>query len=294
MFNNLIASESSKKSSVVNSRTLVVSGLAHVALLAGAMYAAANAPKPGERASEELVTYMEIEPTPPAPEPEPVEPPPPPPVVEEPEVAPEPEPTPEVPDADDPPAVLEAPAEEPEPAPPVAKGYQELVPPAGVPDRLPDVDASAPPVKLEDFSGVGVAGGIAKGVEGGEARNTAKEPPSGNKEGEGAGGSPVDVNVVEERPSLRNASEMQRVLQRLYPAMLRDAGISGQTMLKFVIDTNGQVENGSVQVLNTSHDGFASASVQAADKFRFRPAKIGGRPVRVSITMPITWTLDKG
>lgn len=289
MFNNLIASESNRKRSVVNSRTLVVSGLAHVALLGGAMYAAANAPKPGERAAEEQVTYMEIEPTP-APKPE--EPPPPPPVVEEPEVAPEPEPTPEVPDADDPPAVLEAPAEEPEPAPPVAKGYQELVPPAGVPDRLPDVDASAPAVKLEDFSGVGVAGGVAKGVEGGEARNTAKEPPSGNREGEGAGGAPVDVNVVEERPSLQNASEMQRVLQRLYPDALRNAGISGQTMLKFVIDTNGRVENGSVEVVNTSHDGFAGASVQAADKFRFRPAKIGGRAVRVSITMPITWTLN--
>lgn len=288
MFNNLIASESNKKRSVVNSRTLVVSGLAHVALLGGAMYAMANAPEPGKRETEEQVTYMEIEPTPPPPAE--VEPPPPPPVVEEPEVAPEPEP--EVPDADDPPAVLEAPAEEPEPAPPVAKGYQELVPPAGVPDRLPDVDASAPPVKLEDFSGVGVAGGVAKGVEGGEARNTAKEPPSGNKEGEGAGGAPVDVNVVEERPSLQNASEMQRVLQRLYPSMLRDSGITGQTMLKFVIDTNGRVENGSVEVLNTSHEGFASASVQAADKFKFRPAKIGGRPVRVSITMPISWTLN--
>ena len=287
MFNNLIASET-KKRSVVNSRTLVVSGLAHVALLAGAMYASANAPKPGERESEEQVTYMEIEPTPP-PKPEPVEPPPPPPEVEEPEVAPEPV----VPDADDPPAVLEAPAEKPEPAPPVAKGFQELVPPAGVPDRLPDVDASAPPVKAEDFSGGGIAGGIAKGVEGGEARNTAKEPPSGNNNGgDGAGGAPVDVNVVEERPSLQNAAEMQRVLQRLYPSMLRDAGITGQTMLKFVIDTNGRVEDGSVEVVNTSHEGFANASIQAADKFRFRPAKIGGRPVRVSITMPISWTLN--
>lgn len=287
MFNNLIASESSRKRSVVNSRTLVVSGLAHVALLGGAMYAAANAPKPGDKETEEQVTYMEIEPTP---APEPAEPPPPPPVVEEPEVAPEPEP--EVPDANDPPAVLEAPAEEPTPAPPVAKGFQELVPPAGVPDRLPDVDASAPAVKLEDFSGVGVAGGVAKGVEGGEARNTAKEPPSGNEKGDGAGGAPVDVNVVEERPSLQNAAEMQRVLQRLYPSTLRDAGISGQTMLKFVIDTSGRVEDGSVEVVNTSHEGFAGASVQAADKFKFRPAKIGGRPVRVSITMPITWTLN--
>lgn len=286
MFNKLIASES-KKGSVVNSRTLIVSGLAHVALLAGAVYAAANAPEPRERAPEEQVTYMEIEPTPP-PAPEPVEPPPPPEV--EPEIAPEPD----VPAVVEPSPAPEAPAQAPEPAPPVAKGFQELVPPAGVPDRLPDVDASAPAVKAEDFSGVGVSGGIAKGVEGGQARNTAKEPPSGTGQGDGAGGAPVDVNVVEERPQLQNASEMQRVLQRLYPPLLRDAGVTGQTTLKFVIDASGRVESGSVEVVSSSHEGFGSASVQAADRFRFRPAKIGGRNVRVSITMPISWTLDRG
>jgi len=281
MFNNLIASESKKKS-VVNSRTLLVSGVAHVFLLGGALYAAANAPDPAERASEEQVTFMEIEPAPP---PEPVEPPPPPEM--EPEIAPEPEP--EAPRPDEPPAVMEAPPA-PEPTPPVAQGYQEILPPSDVPDRLPDVDASAPAVRAEDFSGIGVAGGVAKGVEGGEARNTASAPPTGSEEGSSG---PVDVNVVEERPRLTNAAEMERVLQRLYPAMLRDAGITGQTTLSFVIDANGRVEGGSVEVVSTTHDGFANASIQAADRFRFRPARIGGRPVRVSITMPISWTLDR-
>jgi protein TonB len=280
MFNNLIASEDKRKK-VLGPRTLVTSIAAHVVLLGGALYAAANAPDPAERPSEEQVTYMEIEPTPPPPAPEPVEPPPPPEV--------EPEPEPEAPRPDDPPAVIEAP-EEPTPTPPVAKGFQELAPPSDVPDRLPDVDASAPPVRAEDFSGVGVAGGISKGVEGGQARNTAQEPPTGASK---ASSGPVDVNVVEERPSLRNAAEMQRVLQRLYPPLLRDAGVTGQTMLKFVIDANGRVESGSVEVLSSTHDGFSSASIEAADRFRFSPAKIGGRPVRVSISMPISWTLDR-
>lgn len=286
MFNNLIASETKRKS-VVNSRTLLVSGIVHVALLGGALYAAAVVPEPRDRAPEELVSYMEIEPTPPAPTPEPEEPPPPP------EVEETPQPEPEVPAVTEPPAVLEAP-EEPAPSEPVAKGFQELAPPSDVPDRLPEVDASAPAVRAEDFSGVGVAGGVARGVEGGEARNTAKEPPSGSDKGEGEGTSgPVDVAVVEERPELRNAAEMQRVLERLYPSRLRDAGITGQTMLKFVISTSGRVESGSVEVVSTSHDGFADASIQAADRFRFKPAKIGGRAVRVAITMPITWTLDR-
>lgn len=281
MFNNLIASEDKRKK-VLGPKTVVVSVVAHLALLGGALFAAANAPDPSERKSEEQVTYMEIEPTPPPPAPEPVEPPPPPEVEEV-----ESEPEPQAPRPDDPPAVIEAP-EEPTPTPPVAKGFQQLAPPSDVPDRLPDVDANAPAVRAEDFSGVGAAGGIAKGVVGGESRNTAKEPPTGASK---ASSGPVDVNVVEERPSLRNAAEMQRVLQRLYPPLLRDSGVTGQTMLKFVIDANGRVEAGSVEVLSSTHDGFSSASIEAADRFRFSPAKIGGRPVRVSISMPISWTL---
>ncbi|HEV2148891.1 MAG TPA: hypothetical protein VGR37_15910, partial [Longimicrobiaceae bacterium] len=85
MFNNLIASEDKRKK-VLGPRTLVVSVAAHLVLLGGALYAAANAPDPSERKVEEQVTYMEIEPTPPPPAPEPAPPPPPP------EVEPEPAP----------------------------------------------------------------------------------------------------------------------------------------------------------------------------------------------------------
>ncbi|HEX7239256.1 MAG TPA: TonB family protein, partial [Longimicrobiaceae bacterium] len=232
---------------------------------------------------------------------------PPPPVEEPPPPPPEPEPEPAV---EEPEAVMEAPEpdpervyedrteepapEEPAPAEPIAQGYQELAPPSSVPDRLPDVDASAPAVRPEDFSGIGVAGGVARGTEGGEARNAAKDPPKGDGEGEGdVPSGPVDVNVVEERPKLTNGAEMERVLQRLYPSTLKDAGVTGTAVLQFVVDTEGRVESSSVQVVSSSHDGFGSASREAAERFKFRPAKIGGRPVRVSITMPIQWKLER-
>ncbi|HEX2092478.1 MAG TPA: TonB family protein [Longimicrobiaceae bacterium] len=282
MFNTLIASKPKRKS-LLNSRTVAASIVAHALLLGGATYAAVNAPQK-VRTTEEQVTFLEIEPETPAPEPE--EPPPPP----EPE-----EPEPEQPAVvEQPEQVYKEPEAEPEPAPaePIAKGFQELAPPADVPDRLPEVNPSAPPVRAEDFSGVGVAGGVATGAAGGEARNAAKDPPRSD-EGDAPSG-PVDVNVVEERPKLANGSEMERVMQRLYPPLLRESGVTGQAVLSFVIDATGRVETATVEVVSATHEAFGQASVQAAEKFRFRPARIGGRPVRVAITMPISWTLDRG
>lgn len=287
MFNTLIASKPARKG-FFNSRNVLASAGIHAALLGGAMYVMANAPATRAAAPEEQVTYLDVQ----KPEQPPkVEEPPPPPPVEE------PKPEPEAP------AVLERPrtepaqvkAEEPAPAPeaPIAKGFQTLEPPASPPASIPDVDPNAKPVSVQDFSGIGVAGGVAAGVEGGEARNAAKDPPKGEDDASKAGSGPVDVAVVEERPKLQNGDEMQRVLERLYPPLLRDAGVTGQTVLQFVIDTEGRVESSTVEVLSATNDGFREASIKAAEKFRFRPAKIGGRNVRVAITMPISWTLDK-
>lgn len=289
MFDTLIASKP-KRNSLLNSRTATASVAIHVVLLGGIAYAAVNAPEAMANTVEE-VTFVDIQP-----EPEPVRPEtPPPPEPEAPEPAPEEPAVLQAPEVE--PVQVEERAPDPEPAPeaPVAKGFQDLAPPAEVASKLPEVDPSARAVRAEDFSGVGVAGGASTGVKGGASRNTASEAPKSAK-GSGGGegdGSPVDVAVVEERPELQNRAEMQRVLQRMYPALLRDAGITGTAQLRFVIGTDGRVEPGSIDVLSSSHDGFADASKQAARQLRFRPARIGDRKVRVLISMPITWTLDR-
>ena len=66
------------------------------------------------------------------------------------------------------------PKEEPKPPPPEVvmkapppKGFQVLTAPIKIPDVLPDIDLSKKVTDEEDFTGKGVAGGIAKGVVGG-------------------------------------------------------------------------------------------------------------------------------
>lgn len=272
MFNHLIASEGAAKKSLTT-RTIIMSVVVHAFLLGGALYATTWAPEPAEDEPEEMVTYVEIQDEPEIPEP----------VVAPPEMEPEPAEA-EAPAAPEQEPLLEEP--EPEEAP-VARGFQDIAPPEEVLERIPDVDVSARAVSPEDFSGVGVAGGVSTGVVGGERRSTAEEPAPAVR-----GGAPVDVAVVEERPKLVNAAEMQRVLRRLYPDLLRDAGVTGETVLKFVISAEGRVEPGSIEVLSTTHQGFAEASTQVAERFKFRPAKIEGRKVRVAISMPIQWRLE--
>jgi protein TonB len=74
--------------------------------------------------------------------------------------------------------------------------------------------------------------------------------------------------------------------------MLRDAGITGITVVELVIDRNGAVEPGSVTVEETTHEAFRAAAVRAAERFRFRPARLRGQPVPVRVSLPIEWTIQ--
>jgi len=98
---------------------------------------------------------------------------------------------------------------------------------------------------------------------------------------------------VEELPQLLNPREAQRILERVYPSLLRDAGVTGRTTVLLVIDRNGAVQPGSVTVQETTDDAFRTAAVRAAERFRFRPAKLNGQPVSVWISLPIEWTIQR-
>ncbi len=186
-----------------------------------------------------------------------------------------------------PPATPPEPVAPPEDTPrPVPGDFVNPVPPEDVPAELPRFDPSDTPLTPDMTTGIGRPGDVIGPRVPGDVR-----PPTGETRPTPHDGVHT-VSSVEERPALRNAAEMQRVLQRLYPELLRDAGVSGETQLQFVVDTEGNVEPGSVTVLSSTHAAFEAASLRAAERFRFRPAKIGSRAVRVVINMPITWKLD--
>jgi TonB family protein len=73
-----------------------------------------------------------------------------------------------------------------------------------------------------------------------------------------------------------------------YPIELRRAGESGEATIRFVVQADGRVTN--TEVLKATHPAFGEAAVEAFQNWTFSPAKKGGTPVNVRVTMPLTFT----
>lgn len=65
----------------------------------------------------------------------------------------------------------------------------------------------------------------------------------------------------------------------VYPETLRSAGIAGQVLAEFVVDTTGMARMETFRVLKSDHELFTASVRRALEKMRFLPAEIGGRKV---------------
>jgi len=160
-------------------------------------------------------------------------------------------------------------------APPPPKGFQVLQAPVEIPDVLPDIDLSKKVTDEADFSGKGVAGGSAKGVEGGKAAPVAENQ--------------TYFEFQVEKPVVQApGSSGPR-----YPDILRSAGVEGEVLAQFVVDTTGRAEKGSLKILKTSHELFAQAVQNALPNMKFIPAEVGGRRVKQLVQQPFTFAIAK-
>jgi len=155
---------------------------------------------------------------------------------------------------------------QPEPELDVAvKGFQTVSVPVIVPTNIPAVSLQER-FDPKDFSGVGVEGGRADGVE-----------PAPDQV--------YEETAVDETPRLLAAPPPE------YPTLLRDAGVTGRVMLQAVIDTTGKVDPASVKVVQSPNPGFDTPSRRWILKALFRPARIRGRAVRVLVNMPLDFSI---
>jgi TonB family protein len=65
-----------------------------------------------------------------------------------------------------------------------------------------------------------------------------------------------------------------------YPLGLERAGIAGDVIAQFVVDTAGRVERGSIVIQQATHGDFAHAVRERLLVLRFVPARMRGRAVR--------------
>jgi protein TonB len=98
--------------------------------------------------------------------------------------------------------------------------------------------------------------------------------PQSRVSGLGQGIEVFDISTLDQRPVPRVQIQPQ------YPFEMRRAGIEGEVVVEFIVDTNGDVRNPFV--VRSSQREFEAAAIQAVSKWKFRPGRRGGRAVNTS------------
>lgn len=246
-----------RKRRVMSPAAIVGSVAAHLLLLGGVVYAAANEPPREQITGEyELLPPVPTEPAPPPPVVEPVEPPP----------------------APEQPADPDAPA-------PVAGARLDLPTPDVAPVGIVDEPPGVQPVDPKDF-GDGPTGDVIGKPP------AIPTPPSGSITPRPAEDFVLRAENVEEQPLL-NRDGLARTMERYYPSVLANSRVTGRVVVELIVDEDGRVRDGSARVMETTHPAFAEATLRAVERFRFRPAKMAGVPVPVRVTIPINWTVPQ-
>jgi periplasmic protein TonB len=102
----------------------------------------------------------------------------------------------------------------------------------------------------------------------------------------GLGGIEVfDISKLDQQPVAKFQARPQ------FPFEMRRAGISGEVLVDFIVDTNGEVRNAFAA--HSSQREFEAAAVQAVSKWKFRPGRKNGHAVFTHMQVPIVFTLNE-
>lgn len=130
----------------------------------------------------------------------------------------------------------------------------------------------------------GVPGGIPFGSPDGTPGGDGTGVPGGGGPGFDRGEStPLEVGGAVEAPVL-----LIRVSPG-YPETARRAGLQGRVVLRAVIGLDGGVED--VRVASATSPLFEDSAREAVRRWKYRPARAGGEPVRVYLTVTVDFRL---
>ena len=119
-----------------------------------------------------------------------------------------------------------------------------------------------------------------------ESLDTSQGPPPPDK-GEEKQEQEIFV-VVENSPELIGGlAALQGEVE--YPEFAKKAGIEGRVFVQFVVDENGNVQN--PKVTRGVHKLLNQEALRAVRKMKFKPGKQRGKPVKVQMSLPVTFRL---
>lgn len=198
-------------------------------------------------------------------------------------------------------------------APPIIKP-PEVKPPSTANANVAKTINNAPPVIVENTIPKPIvkpptidelkdakAGPVTNPGNGGTETATSSKVPTGKPgdgtaESEGTGKVTVTapVTIADEWPEYPGGLEaLRKYLQAnlRYPAEARAEGIQGRVTIRFVVNSQGQIEGAEVQRgLGYGCDKEALRVVNAMKPWK--PGKVNGKAVKVYYTLPITFKLE--
>ncbi|MEA2603388.1 MAG: hypothetical protein QOF89_4380 [Acidobacteriota bacterium] len=96
---------------------------------------------------------------------------------------------------------------------------------------------------------------------------------------------PIHFSVGMTRP------EILHQVQPRYSELARRAGVQGTVIVEAVIDEQGEVTR--VRLLHGLPMNLDRAAVEAIQQWRFKPAMMGGHPVKVYYTLTVNFTIQR-
>ena len=75
-----------------------------------------------------------------------------------------------------------------------------------------------------------------------------------------------------------------------YPAELQKKKVEGIVSVIVVIDEVGGVI--ACEASKSTNEGFNESATKAVQKWKFKPAKLGGKTVKVKVTIPVRFSID--
>ena len=264
-----------------SSKGMLVSMLLHGALITGAILGTAKVVlPPREKVEEHPILYVASPPPPPVQAPEPLPEPP------KPKAAPK-----QVFKA--PPAPRRVAVQRPQPVEaPKAPATPALVAPTKIAVSLPPVDLKAAPtigdVVVPNVPEPAIKGGISR--EGSVKSDDGDDDGGGRSKGglgSGSSGKAYEENQVE------RAVQVTRQPAPRYPDALKSVNVEGVVTMRFIVGPDGKVEPGSISVIDSPHKLFTESVRASLLNSRYRPAEVGGRPVRQLVEQAFTFKLEK-
>lgn len=113
-------------------------------------------------------------------------------------------------------------------------------------------------------------------------------PPEGKEENEEETEREIFV-AVEEQPELIGGMDALHEAVE-YPKMARKGGIEGRVIVQFVVDEEGNVQD--PRVIQGVHTLLDEAAIEAVEAQKFKPGKQRGKPVKVRMSLPVTFRLE--